>query len=142
MPTTLAVLLAASSTALLPHRTALPHPHRTRPTQLCSDPGDGGDEVEAYIEDLIGEMVNDSKKTKEAEANLARRAVIEQRAKDEGDADLEDLIGQVVKDAKQAEEDVEINQESVDAMIDGAIGSLDDPYIDTPKATGLLDDLF
>ena len=92
---TLLALLAASSSALIPQ------PHRIR-TQLRSDPRDEAIEVEAYVEDLIDE---------------------------------------VVKDVKKAKQDEEINQKSVDAMIDSAIGSDDDPFKDIPKATGLLDNL-
>ena len=73
-----------------------------RCTSLRSDPRDEAIEVEAYVEDLIEE---------------------------------------VVKDAKKAKQDEEINQKSVDAMIDSAIGSDDDPFKDIPKATGLLDNL-
>ena len=91
----LAILLAASSSALILQ------PHRTR-TQFRSDPRDEAIEVEAYVEDLIDE---------------------------------------VVKDVKKAKQDEEINQKSVDAMIDSAIGSDDDPFKDIPKATGLLDNL-
>ena len=92
---TLLALLAASSSALILHS------HRPR-TQLRSDPRDEAIEVEAYVEDLIDE---------------------------------------VVKDVKKAKQDEEINQKSVDAMIDSAIGSDDDPFKDIPKATGLLDNL-
>ena len=92
---TLLALLAASSNALILQ------PRRTR-TQFCSDPRDEAIEVEAYVEDLIDE---------------------------------------VVKDVKKAKQDEEINQKSVDAMIDSAIGSDDDPFKDIPKATGLLDNL-
>ena len=46
----------------------------------------------------------------------------------------------MVRDVKKAKEE-EINQQSVDAMIDSAIGSDDDPFKDIPKATGLLDNL-
>ena len=95
----LALLIAASSTALLLQ--PLLHPHRPRTTQLRSDPRDEAIEVEAYVEDLIDEVVKDVKKAKEEE----------------------------------------INQQSVDAMIDSAIGSDDDPFKDIPKATGLLDNL-
>ena len=91
----LLALLAASTNALILQ------PHRTRTTQLCSDPRDEAIEVEAYVEDLIDEVVKDVKKAKEEE----------------------------------------INQQSVDAMIDSAIGSDDDPFKDIPKATGLLDNL-
>ena len=91
----LLVLLAASCNALILHS------HRPR-TQLRSDPRDEAIEVEAYVEDLIDE---------------------------------------VVKDVKKAKQDEEINQKSVDAMIDSAIGSDDDPFKDIPKATGLLDNL-
>ena len=99
MRTLLALLIAASSTALLLQ--PLPQPHRPRTTQLRSDPRDEAIEVEAYVEDLIDEVVKDVKKAKEEE----------------------------------------INQQSVDAMIDSAIGSDDDPFKDIPKATGLLDNL-
>ena len=58
----------------------------------------------------------------------------------EVEAYVEDLIDEVVKDVKKAKEE-EINQKSVDAMIDSAIGSDDDPFKDIPKATGLLDNL-
>ena len=58
----------------------------------------------------------------------------------EVEAYVEDLIDEVVKDVKKAKEE-EINQQSVDAMIDSAIGSDDDPFKDIPKATGLLDNL-
>jgi len=92
---TLLALLAASTNALILQ------PHRTRTTQLRSDPRDEAIEVEAYVEDLIDEVVKDVKKAKEEE----------------------------------------INQQSVDAMIDSAIGSDDDPFKDIPKATGLLDNL-
>ena len=95
----LALLIAASSTALLLQ--PLLQPHRPRTTQLRSDPRDEAIEVEAYVEDLINEVVKDVKKAKEEE----------------------------------------INQQSVDAMIDSAIGSDDDPFKDIPKATGLLDNL-
>ena len=95
----LALLIAASSTALLLQ--PLLQPHRSRTTQLRSDPRDEAIEVEAYVEDLIDEVVKDVKKAKEEE----------------------------------------INQQSVDAMIDSAIGSDDDPFKDIPKATGLLDNL-
>ena len=95
----LALLIAASSTALLLQ--PLLQPHRPRTTQLHSDPRDEAIEVEAYVEDLIDEVVKDVKKAKEEE----------------------------------------INQKSVDAMIDSAIGSDDDPFKDIPKATGLLDNL-
>ena len=95
----LALLIAASSTALLLQ--PLLQPHRPRTTRLCSDPRDEAIEVEAYVEDLIDEVVKDVKKAKEEE----------------------------------------INQQSVDAMIDSAIGSDDDPFKDIPKATGLLDNL-
>ena len=91
----LAIRLAAACNALILQ------PHRTR-TQLRSDPRDEAIEVEAYVEDLIDE---------------------------------------VVKDVKKAKQDEEINQKSVDAMIDSAIGSDDDPFKDIPKATGLLDNL-
>ena len=99
MRTLLALLIAASSTALLLQ--PLLQPHRPRTTQLRSDPRDEAIEVEAYVEDLIDEVVKDVKKAKEEE----------------------------------------INQQSVDAMIDSAIGSDDDPFKDIPKATGLLDNL-
>ena len=99
MRTLLALLIAASSTALLLQ--PLLQPHRPRTTRLCSDPRDEAIEVEAYVEDLIDEVVKDVKKAKEEE----------------------------------------INQQSVDAMIDSAIGSDDDPFKDIPKATGLLDNL-
>ena len=95
----LALLIAASSTALILQ--PLLQPHRPRTTQLRSDPRDEAIEVEAYVEDLIDEVVKDVKKAKEEE----------------------------------------INQQSVDAMIDSAIGSDDDPFKDIPKATGLLDNL-
>ena len=95
----LALLIAASSTALILQ--PLLQPHRPRTTRLCSDPRDEAIEVEAYVEDLIDEVVKDVKKAKEEE----------------------------------------INQQSVDAMIDSAIGSDDDPFKDIPKATGLLDNL-
>ena len=95
----LALLIAASSTALLLQ--PLLQPHRPRTTQLRSDPRDEAIEVEAYVEDLIDEVVKDVKKAREEE----------------------------------------INQQSVDAMIDSAIGSDDDPFKDIPKATGLLDNL-
>ena len=95
----LALLIAASSTALLLQ--PLLQPHRPRTTQLRSDPRDEAIEVEAYVEDLIDEVVKDVKKAKEEE----------------------------------------INQQSVDAMIDSAIGSEDDPFKDIPKATGFLDNL-
>ena len=90
----LVTLLLAQASALLFK------PHRTR-THLRSDPRDEAIEVEAYVEDLIDEVVKDVKKAKEEE----------------------------------------INQKSVDAMIDSAIGSDDDPFKDIPKATGLLDNL-
>ena len=99
MRTLIALLIAASSTALLLQ--PLLQPHRPRTTQLRSDPRDEAIEVEAYVEDLIDEVVKDVKKAKEEE----------------------------------------INQKSVDAMIDSAIGSDDDPFKDIPKATGLLDNL-
>ena len=89
----IALLLAQASALLF-------KPHRTR-THLRSDPRDEAIEVEAYVEDLIDEVVKDVKKAKEEE----------------------------------------INQQSVDAMIDSAIGSDDDPFKDIPKATGLLDNL-
>ena len=91
----IALLLAQASALLV-------KPHRTLPTSLRSDPRDEAIEVEAYVEDLIDE---------------------------------------VVKDVKKAKQDEEINQKSVDAMIDSAIGSDDDPFKDIPKATGLLDNL-
>jgi hypothetical protein len=59
----------------------------------------------------------------------------------EVEAYVEDLIEDVVKDVKKKQQDEEINQKSVDAMIDSAIGSDDDPFKDIPKATGLLDNL-
>jgi len=90
----IALLLAQASALLF-------KPHRTLPTSLRSDPRDEAIEVEAYVEDLIDEVVKDVKKAKEEE----------------------------------------INQQSVDAMIDSAIGSDDDPFKDIPKATGLLDNL-
>ena len=90
----IALLLAQASALLF-------KPHRTLPTSLRSDPRDEAIEVEAYVEDLIDEVVKDVKKAKEEE----------------------------------------INQKSVDAMIDSAIGSDDDPFKDIPKATGLLDNL-
>ena len=99
MRTLLALLIAASSTALLLQPVL--QPHRLRTTQLHSDPRDEAIEVEAYVEDLIEDVVRDVKKAKEEE----------------------------------------INQQSVDAMIDSAIGSDDDPFKDIPKATGLLDNL-
>ena len=99
MRTLVALLIAVSSTALLLQ--PLLQPHRPRTTQLHSDPRDEAIEVEAYVEDLIDEVVKDVKKAKEEE----------------------------------------INQKSVDAMIDSAIGSDDDPFKDIPKATGLLDNL-
>ena len=99
MRTLPALLIAASSTALILQ--PLLQPHRPRTTQLRSDPRDEAIEVEAYVEDLIDEVVKDVKKAKEEE----------------------------------------INQKSVDAMIDSAIGSDDDPFKDIPKATGLLDNL-
>ena len=92
---TLLALFVASCNALILQ------PHRTRTTQLRSDPRDEAIEVEAYVEDLIEDVVRDVKKAKEEE----------------------------------------INQQSVDAMIDSAIGSDDDPFKDIPKATGLLDNL-
>ena len=91
----IALLLAQASAFLCQH-------HRALPTSLRSDPRDEAIEVEAYVEDLIDE---------------------------------------VVKDVKKAKQDEEINQKSVDAMIDSAIGSDDDPFKDIPKATGLLDNL-
>ena len=91
----IALLLAQASAFLCQHQHAL---H----TSLRSDPRDEAIEVEAYVEDLIDE---------------------------------------VVKDVKKAKQDEEINQKSVDAMIDSAIGSDDDPFKDIPKATGLLDNL-
>lgn len=91
----IALLLAQASAFLCQH-------HRTLHTPLRSDPRDEAIEVEAYVEDLIDE---------------------------------------VVKDVKKAKQDEEINQKSVDAMIDSAIGSDDDPFKDIPKATGLLDNL-
>ena len=96
---TLLALFAASCNALILQ--PLLQPHRPRTTQLRSDPRDEAIEVEAYVEDLIDEVVKDVKKAKEEE----------------------------------------INQQSVDAMIDSAIGSDDDPFKDIPKATGLLDNL-
>ena len=89
-----ALLLAQASAFLCQHHHTL--------TSLRSDPRDEAIEVEAYVEDLIDE---------------------------------------VVKDVKKAKQDEEINQKSVDAMIDSAIGSDDDPFKDIPKATGLLDNL-
>ena len=61
----------------------------------------------------------------------------------EVEAYVEDLIENLAGDVKKAKQDVEeeINQKSVDAMIDSAIGSDDDPFKDIPKATGLLDNL-
>ena len=50
-----------------------------------------------------------------------------------------DLIENIT--GEKAKQDEEINQKSVDAMIDSAIGSDDDPFKDIPKATGLLDNL-
>ena len=91
----IALLLAQTSALLF-------KPHCTLRTRLRSDPRDEAIEVEAYVEDLIDE---------------------------------------VVKDVKKAKQDEEINQKSVDAMIDSAIGSDDDPFKDIPKATGLLDNL-
>ena len=91
----LVALLLAQASALLFK------PHRTLRTSVRSDPRDEAIEVEAYVEDLIDEVVKDVKKAKEEE----------------------------------------INQKSVDAMIDSAIGSDDDPFKDIPKATGLLDNL-
>ena len=91
----LTALLLAQASALLFK------PHRTLRTSVRSDPRDEAIEVEAYVEDLIDEVVKDVKKAKEEE----------------------------------------INQKSVDAMIDSAIGSDDDPFKDIPKATGLLDNL-
>ena len=96
---TLLALFAASCNALILQ--PLLQPHRPRTTQLRSDPRDEAIEVEAYVEDLIDEVVKDVKKAKEEE----------------------------------------INQQSVDAMIDSAIGSDDDPFKDIPKAIGLLDNL-
>ena len=90
----IALLLAQASAFLCQH-------HHTLRTSLRSDPRDEAIEVEAYVEDLIDEVVKDVKKAKEEE----------------------------------------INQQSVDAMIDSAIGSDDDPFKDIPKATGLLDNL-
>ena len=90
----IALLLAQTSALLF-------KPHCTLRTRLHSDPRDEAIEVEAYVEDLIDEVVKDVKKAKEEE----------------------------------------INQQSVDAMIDSAIGSDDDPFKDIPKATGLLDNL-
>ena len=90
----IALLLAQTSALLF-------KPHCTLRTRLRSDPRDEAIEVEAYVEDLIDEVVKDVKKAKEEE----------------------------------------INQQSVDAMIDSAIGSDDDPFKDIPKATGLLDNL-
>ena len=60
---TLLALLAASTNALILQ------PHRTRTTQLRSDPRDEAIEVEAYVEDLIDEVVKDVKKAKEEEIN-------------------------------------------------------------------------
>ena len=90
----IALLLAQASAFLY-------QPHQTLYTSLRSDPRDEAIEVEAYVEDLIDEVLKDVKKAK----------------------------------------DEEINQKSVDAMIDSAIGSDDDPFKDIPKATGLLDNL-
>ena len=59
----------------------------------------------------------------------------------EVEAYVEDLIENITGDAKKAKQDEEINQKSVDAMIDSAIGSDDDPFKDIPKATGLFDNL-
>ena len=59
----------------------------------------------------------------------------------EVEAYVEDLIENLAGDVKKAKQDEEINQKSVDAMIDSAIGSDDDPFKDIPKATGLLDNL-
>ena len=59
----------------------------------------------------------------------------------EVEAYVEDLIEDVVKDVKKKQQEEEINQKSVDAMIDSAIGSDDYPFKDIPKATGLLDNL-
>ena len=94
MRTLLALFVASCNAPIL-------QPHRTRTTQLRSDPRNEAIEVEAYVEDLIEDVVRDVKKAKEEE----------------------------------------INQQSVDAMIDSAIGSDDDPFKDIPKATGLLDNL-
>ena len=91
----IALLLAQANAFLCQH-------HHAVHTSLRSDPRDEAIEVEAYVEDLIDE---------------------------------------VVKDVKKAKQDEEINQKSVDAMIDSAIGSDDDPFKDIPKATGLLDNL-
>ena len=44
-------------------------PHRTLRTHLRSDPRDEAIEVEAYVEDLIDEVVKDVKKAKEEEIN-------------------------------------------------------------------------
>ena len=57
----------------------------------------------------------------------------------EVEAHVEDLIENVT--GEKAKQDEEINQKSVDAMIDSAIGSDDDPFKDIPKPTGLLDNL-
>ena len=57
----------------------------------------------------------------------------------EVEAYVEDLIENIT--GEKAKQDEEINQKSVDAMIDSAIGSDDDPFKDIPKATGLLDNL-
>ena len=57
----------------------------------------------------------------------------------EVEAYVEDLIENIT--GEKAKQDEEINQKSVDAMIDSAIGSDDDPVKDIPKATGLLDNL-
>ena len=57
----------------------------------------------------------------------------------EVEAYVEDLIENIT--GEKAKQDEEINPKSVDAMIDSAIGSDDDPFKDIPKATGLLDNL-
>ena len=58
----IALLLAQASALLF-------KPHRTLPTSLRSDPRDEAIEVEAYVEDLIDEVVKDVKKAKEEEIN-------------------------------------------------------------------------
>ena len=52
----------------------------------------------------------------------------------EVEAYVEDLIENITGDAKKAKQDEEINQKSVDAMIDSAIGSDDDPFKDIPES--------
>ena len=64
---TLLALFVASCNALILQ------PHRTRTTQLRSDPRDEAIEVEAYVEDLIDDVVRDVKKAKEEEKSYKEK---------------------------------------------------------------------